>query len=327
MAVLYCPHFVQFLDDAGNPLSGGKLYTYAAGTTTPKATYTTAAGDISHQNPVELDSAGRATIFLSGAYKFALRTSADVPVRETDNVTAFQTGAGSTVVDNAFTVQNSSDATKQVQFNLAGITTGTTTTITVPNGNFTIAKTTDVTSGWVPIKTVTASASSSVDFVNGSGGVVLDSTYKCYAVVLSNVVAATDAVGLYFRTSTNAGSAYDSGASDYNWAATGAISSGAAATDVDIAQSEISLTDAGSGLGNDTLEDLSGIVYLFNPAGAVKTKKILYDIAYNNGAGAIIRKAGAASRIAAADIDAIRFLMSSGNITSGTFTLYGLKDA
>lgn len=89
MAVLYVPHFVYFADDDGNPLSGGKLYTYAAGTNTPKATYTTAAGDIENANPVELDSAGRATVFLSGSYKFSLTTAGGVVIRTTDNVTSF----------------------------------------------------------------------------------------------------------------------------------------------------------------------------------------------------------------------------------------------
>ena len=93
MAVLYSQHFVQFFDDNGDPLNGGKLYTYEAGTTTPKATYTTEAGDVANANPVILDSAGRATVFIDGSYKFALYTSADVLVKTTDNITSF-TGAG-----------------------------------------------------------------------------------------------------------------------------------------------------------------------------------------------------------------------------------------
>lgn len=97
MAVLYTPHFVQFFADDNTPLAGGKLYTYAAGTNTPKATYTTEAGNIANTNPIILDSEGRAVIFLSGSYKFALTNSSDVPVGPnggiTDNVSAFSTGA------------------------------------------------------------------------------------------------------------------------------------------------------------------------------------------------------------------------------------------
>lgn len=92
MAVLYTPHFIQFFDDAGDPLAGGKLYSYEAGTTTPKATYTTAAGSTPNANPVVLDSAGRATVFLDGSYKFILTDADDNTIEETDNVTAFSSG-------------------------------------------------------------------------------------------------------------------------------------------------------------------------------------------------------------------------------------------
>lgn len=80
----------QFFDNNGNPLSGGKLYTYAAGTTTPQVTYTTSAGNIAHSNPIVLDSAGRVPsgeVWLTFAsYKFALYTSTDVLIATYDNV-------------------------------------------------------------------------------------------------------------------------------------------------------------------------------------------------------------------------------------------------
>ena len=49
----------QFFDSSGNPLTGGLLYSYAAGTTTPQATYTSSAGSTAHTNPIVLDAAGR----------------------------------------------------------------------------------------------------------------------------------------------------------------------------------------------------------------------------------------------------------------------------
>jgi|GEM_PF-3060416 len=82
----------QFSDNNGNPLSGGKLYTYAAGTTTPLATYTTVVGDVAHTNPIILDSAGRVPngqIWLTDGsvdYKFVLKTSVDVLVGTYDNI-------------------------------------------------------------------------------------------------------------------------------------------------------------------------------------------------------------------------------------------------
>lgn len=77
------------LDDDGNPLVGGKLYTYAAGTTTPLATYSDVDLTTPNANPVILDGAGRATVYLeSASYKFVLKDSSDVTIRTQDNVSA-----------------------------------------------------------------------------------------------------------------------------------------------------------------------------------------------------------------------------------------------
>jgi len=78
----------QYFSTAGKPLSGGKVYTYAAGTSTPKATYSDAAGTIPNANPVILDSRGEATIFWSGTYKVVLTTSADATIYTQDNITS-----------------------------------------------------------------------------------------------------------------------------------------------------------------------------------------------------------------------------------------------
>lgn len=88
----------QFFDDNGNPLSGGKIYTYAAGTTTPKVTYTSISGLIQHSNPIILDAAGRVPsgeIWLTAGlqYKFVIKTSTDVLIGSYDNVTSISSGA------------------------------------------------------------------------------------------------------------------------------------------------------------------------------------------------------------------------------------------
>ncbi len=76
-------------DANGNPLSGGLLYTYAAGTTTPLATYSDAGLTIPNANPVVLNASGFATIFLSGtSYYFELKTALGVTVWTQDNVSA-----------------------------------------------------------------------------------------------------------------------------------------------------------------------------------------------------------------------------------------------
>jgi hypothetical protein len=80
----------QFFDNNGVPLSGGLLYTYAAGTTTPATTYTSSTGGTANSNPIVLDSAGRPSseIWLTtgNSYKFALQTSLAVPIGTWDNI-------------------------------------------------------------------------------------------------------------------------------------------------------------------------------------------------------------------------------------------------
>jgi len=73
-AVLLPQPKIQFLNSIGVPMTGGCVLTYAAGTTTPQATFTDSTGGVSNQNPVILDSAGRASIFLTQGvqYKFVL---------------------------------------------------------------------------------------------------------------------------------------------------------------------------------------------------------------------------------------------------------------
>lgn len=93
----------QFFDNNGNPLAGGKLYTYAAGTTTPQVTYTTSAGNVAHTNPIVLDSAGRVPvggeIWLTDAvnYKFVLATSLDVTLGTYDNVSGNGSGIAASI--------------------------------------------------------------------------------------------------------------------------------------------------------------------------------------------------------------------------------------
>jgi hypothetical protein len=81
----------QFFTNSGIPLAGGKLLTYAAGTTTPAVTYTSSSGATPHSNPIILNSAGRVAtgeIWLTGgaSYKFLLKDSNDVLIATYDNV-------------------------------------------------------------------------------------------------------------------------------------------------------------------------------------------------------------------------------------------------
>jgi hypothetical protein len=91
---------LQFLDNNGVPLSGGKVYTYSAGTTTPLTTYTDYTGSTANSNPVILDSRGECSIWLgTSSYKFKLATSTDVEVWTVDNISVLTSSANITYVE------------------------------------------------------------------------------------------------------------------------------------------------------------------------------------------------------------------------------------
>lgn len=80
----------QQCDANGNPLVGGKIYTYLAGTTTPAATYTDSTSGTQQANPIILNSLGlpASPIWQTGGIplKYIIKDSADVLIRTIDNV-------------------------------------------------------------------------------------------------------------------------------------------------------------------------------------------------------------------------------------------------
>ena len=129
----------QFLDGNGNPLTAGKLYTYFNGTTVPRTTYTTAAETTPNTNPIILDSAGRADIFLTAgvAYKFVLANAGNVTQYTVDNITSagtmstqnsnFVTITGGTISGVTITGPITGDVTGNLTGNVTGNLTGNVT--------------------------------------------------------------------------------------------------------------------------------------------------------------------------------------------------------
>lgn len=81
----------QFFDNNGVILTGGKIFTYTAGTTTPQVTYTSSSGSTAHSNPIILDASGRVPsgeIWLTDglSYKFVIKDANDVLIGTYDNV-------------------------------------------------------------------------------------------------------------------------------------------------------------------------------------------------------------------------------------------------
>jgi len=97
MAIGLMPKVKQnFLDNDGNPLTGGLLYSYIAGTTTPVDTYSDSTGMTTNTNPIVLDARGEADVWLSSAfsYKFTLRFPDQTEIWTVDDV-SITAGGGS----------------------------------------------------------------------------------------------------------------------------------------------------------------------------------------------------------------------------------------
>ncbi|PNC50266.1 hypothetical protein [Acinetobacter baumannii] len=107
----------QFVDDNGKPVAGGKVWTYESGTTTPKATYADPDGTSVNTNPVILDEAGRANIYLDdGAYRVRVLSADDVLIADTNKLSRYVT---STELDEFIQqVQDGLDELNQVKESL-----------------------------------------------------------------------------------------------------------------------------------------------------------------------------------------------------------------
>jgi hypothetical protein len=106
MAVLTPTPKTAFVNAAGEPLVGGRLYTYIAGTTTLQTTYTDSTAATANTNPVILDSRGEANVWLGGAiYKFVLKDATDALIWSVDNISA-PTAAVSPVLSGNVTISS-----------------------------------------------------------------------------------------------------------------------------------------------------------------------------------------------------------------------------
>ncbi|QPZ53470.1 hypothetical protein HTVC034P_gp36 [Pelagibacter phage HTVC034P] len=179
------------------------------------------------------------------------------------------------------------------------------------------------------IKEQTASSSASISFVDGSSGVVLDSTYPIYLLKYINVHPASD--GQHFYVNFRDGdSSYDATkTTTYFEAEHGEDGSGGQinyVTASDLAQGT-GVQRIAPNVGADADQSCSGELFLFNPSSTtfvkhfiIKTSTVRSDnIAFNT------YVAGYCNVTAA--IDAVQFSFGSGNIDAGTFKLYGIKDS
>ena len=175
------------------------------------------------------------------------------------------------------------------------------------------------------LATETASASATIDFDAG----INFATYDTYVFELTDIVPATDDTILTVRISDDGGSTYKNGASDYNHASTavgtttglGSVE-GAASNAIEIFGLNSTATN---NWGNVTNESFSGTIKARNPSEATLLRLFEFEVVGATATGELAIRRGAGRYQTAAAIDGVRFLMSSGNITSGTIKLYGIK--
>lgn len=89
-AIAFLSPALQFFDDDGNPLAGGFVYTYIAGTSTPSPTWFNSDLAIGHENanPIELDAAGRCVVYVdtTPSLKIIVKASDLTTIYTQDNI-------------------------------------------------------------------------------------------------------------------------------------------------------------------------------------------------------------------------------------------------
>ena len=184
--------------------------------------------------------------------------------------------------------------------------------------------------GMVLIKTLTASSSGTLDFVDGSSDVVLDNTYPIYKFVYTDIHPSANGAHLTFNGSIDAGSNYNvTKTTTWFFAYQNETATQTAvtySTSNDLAQStdfQILASDIGN--GND--ESGCGTLDLYNPSSTTFVKHFISRAhSYNsNDYANDMYIAGYFNDTN--DIDAVQFKMNSGNIDAGTIKLYGIKDS
>ena len=178
------------------------------------------------------------------------------------------------------------------------------------------------------IKKLTASSSGTLSFVDGASSVVLDSTYKEYIFIFNNIHPATDNVDFTFNGSTDSGSNYNVTKTTTYIEAYHNESDTTTSLEYngtwDLAQST-SAQKIAVQIGSDNDESFSGTLSLFNPSSTTFVKHFNSNInEYHHSNYTLQALVGGYLNTTSA-VDAVQFKMSSGNIESGTITLYGIN--
>ena len=180
------------------------------------------------------------------------------------------------------------------------------------------------------IKTLTASSSSTLSFVNGSSSVVLDNTYPVYLFKFINIHPATDNTQFSFNMSVDSGSNYNVTKTTTAFETFHREDDGDAGlqylTDSDLAQST-AFQRLSRESGADADQSISGLLTIFNPSSTTFVKHFISTMQSSQQEDASLSYGFAGYGNTTSAVNAIQFKMSSGNIDAGTIKLYGVKDS
>ena len=169
--------------------------------------------------------------------------------------------------------------------------------------------------GWVELQSVTASDSATVDLENGIG-----SDYDEYMIKMTNLVPATDSVQPYIRLKV--GGSYQTSGYDYH----GIISIASAATYGGISGTSADFIRLSASTGSASGEGMDCTLFFSSPDSTASYKRVYSTGILHEDSGVVRMTYAVGSYTGATSaLTGVRFYFQTGNITSGTFTLYGLK--
>jgi len=152
----------------------------------------------------------------------------------------------------------------------------------------------------------------------------LDSTYDTYAIAIADAVPATDAATPFLRLGDSGG--FDSGSSDYSWTSDRVNHSGPASNLAkDESDSEIQFTD--DGIGSAAGEGFGAVAFLHGPGDGTVRSMITGQANMFNNSTAPNLLSFSGVRNAVITHTQIQFLFSSGNVSTGRLTVWGISHA
>ena len=152
------------------------------------------------------------------------------------------------------------------------------------------------------------------------GGAKWDSSYDVYMEQVKDVLPTTDNVKL---TARGTESSTPNTTANYDFANKVLKTFSAFDNDSATNQTAWELTD--QELGTGTQETGYGTIYIFNANNSGEYTFITNEMVCRDDNGNMFGNQGGGVFTSSSLVNGLQFLMASGNIASGTFTLYGLK--